>query len=273
LCSGRASLYSVYGTDRGTGTFLLISKLPSGVFAILLFGVTLAYGDGPQPPCAGEAEPAYPVLGAAPSVQTWERQAWTVPSCLGWPPASDVTLIATAARFTHTSGIEGLRQRLASVSHLAGWLYWSTTNHQWQPWILDAYALRGPSAEQRRPDFAPAEITEGQTLYTLQEDNLFGKIVFQVRIQRLATDRLVFLSENSSPARLLAIPVFGPGEMQSAVFLEQESKGVWRYYSIGRLGKPASLLPGQQSSLINRAVASYRYLAGIPADLEPPAAR
>jgi hypothetical protein len=156
---------------------------------------------------------------------------------------------------------------------LAGWPYWSTTSERWQPLIVDAYALRGPSPEQRRPDFSAAEIAGGKLLYVFQEDNLLGKIVYQYRVQQVSADRLTFTSENISPVRFLSIPVFGPGELQSVVFLERESKGVWRYYSLARVGKQASLLGGQQASLINRAVAGYRYLAGIASDLEPPAAR
>jgi len=39
-----------------------------------------------------------------------------------------------------------------------------------------------------------------------------------------------------------------------------------------RTGKNASLLTaGYEASSINRAVAFYRYLAGIPTDKEPPA--
>ena len=33
------------------------------------------------------------------------------------------------------------------------------------------------------------------------------------------------------------------------------------------------LVGGRQASLINRAVALYRYLAGMPGNVEPPAAR
>jgi hypothetical protein len=62
--------------------------------------------------------------------------------------------------------------------------------------------------------------------------------------------------------------------MQSIYFLDRESDGVWRYYSIARTGRNASrLAAGHAASSINRAVAFYRALAGIPTDQEPPAAR
>jgi hypothetical protein len=57
-------------------------------------------------------------------------------------------------------------------------------------------------------------------------------------------------------------------------FLDRESDNVWRYYSIVRTGKNANaLIAGNESSCINRAVAFYRHLVGIPATQEPPGAR
>jgi hypothetical protein len=74
--------------------------------------------------------------------------------------------------------------------------------------------------------------------------------------------------------RYLFVPVFHPGEMQSIYFLDRESANTWRYYSIVRTGKNAnSLIPANEASSINRAVAFFRWLAGIPGDQEPPAAR
>jgi len=183
-------------------------------------------------------------------------------------------VVATAARFRYDAGLEGLRRRAGAVSQLAGLLYWSTTSQKWQPFIVDAYALTSPSDGQRRGDFQLEEITEGRTLYTRQEDNLFGKAVYRVRILRASGERLVFATENASAISFLSVPVFAAGELQSIVFVERESKDVWRYYGIARTGKQASLLvAGHEASLINRAAATYRFLAGIPANQEPPAAR
>jgi hypothetical protein len=87
-------------------------------------------------------------------------------------------------------------------------------------------------------------------------------------------DRLVFDSENITTMHYLLIPLFHPGDIQSIYFLERESQGIWRYYSIARTGKNANTLTaGHEASSVNRAVAFYRYLVGIPTDMEPPAAR
>ena len=95
-----------------------------------------------------------------------------------------------------------------------------------------------------------------------------------MHIAEASADRLVFDVENVSIMRYLFVTLFHPGEMQSIYFLDRESANVWRYYSIARTGRNASrLAAGHQSSSINRAVAFYRSLAGIPTDQEPPAAR
>ena len=67
--------------------------------------------------------------------------------------------------------------------------------------------------------------------------------------------------------RYFFIPILHPGELQSMYFLDRESDNVWRYYSIVRTGKNANrLIAGNESSSVNRAVAFYRYLVGIPTD-------
>jgi hypothetical protein len=63
-------------------------------------------------------------------------------------------------------------------------------------------------------------------------------------------------------------------QLQSMYFLDRESDSVWRYYSIVRTGKNANgLIAGNESSSINRAVAFYRHIVGIPTTQEPPGAR
>jgi len=95
-----------------------------------------------------------------------------------------------------------------------------------------------------------------------------------MHIAKASVDRLVVDVENVSTIRYLLITLFHPGEIQSAYFLDRESQDVWRYYSIVRTGTNANrLFAGNESSAVNRAVAFYRYLVGIPTDQEPPAAR
>ena len=111
-------------------------------------------------------------------------------------------------------------------------------------------------------------------LYFEQVDNLSGKAIYRMHIAEASADRLVFDVENVSTVRYLLLTLLHPGEMQSIYFLDRESADVWRYYSMVRAGQNANrLIAGNESSAVNRAVAFYRHMVGIPADQEPPAAR
>ncbi|HEV2349177.1 MAG TPA: DUF6675 family protein [Terriglobia bacterium] len=184
------------------------------------------------------------------------------------------TLVTTSARFRNASEAEGLLRHIGAISELAGMRYWSTSQKQWQTLIVDAYALTGPQSGQRRGDFSPDEMKEGQVLYYEQVDNRTGKEVYRMIIAGVSADRLVIDVENVSAIHYLFITLLPPGEMQSICFLDRESENIWRFYSLVRTGKNASrLVTGNESSAVNRAAAFYRYVVGIPTDQEPPVAR
>jgi len=233
---------------------------------------------GPQPPCGKEPVPPYPGLDDSAIVKSWSKadfgRDWRPPACTGWTAVGFTTLVTTVARFRHTSEAAGLLRHIGAISELVGMRYWSTTHQQWQTLIVDAYAVTGSPPSQRRKDFTPEEMTEGKMLYYEQADNLSGKAIYRLHIAEVSADRLVFDVENVSTVRYLLITLFHPGEMQSTYFLDRESEAVWRYYSIVRTGKNGNrLITGNESSAVNRAVAFYRYLVGIPTGQEPPAAR
>jgi hypothetical protein len=233
---------------------------------------------GPQPPCGEYPVPPYPGLDDPPIVKFWSESEfgrdWRPPACTGWTATGFATLVTTVARFRYPWGAEGLLRRVGAISQLAGVRYWSTTHQQWQTLVVDAYAATGPQSTQHRGDFTPDEMTEGKVLYFQQADNLSGKALYRMRIINSSADRLVFDVENVSVMRYFFVTLFHPAELQSIYFLDRESADVWRYYSISRSGRNASrLVAGHESSSINRSVAFYRALAGIPTDQEPPAAR
>jgi hypothetical protein len=233
---------------------------------------------GPQPPCGKEPIPPYPGLDDSAIVKPWSEVDfggdWRPPACTGWAAVGFTTLVTIVARFRHAPEVEGLLRHIGAISELAGMRYWSTTHKQWQTLIVDAHALTGLQPGQRREDFAPDEMQEGKVLYFEQADNLSGKAIYRMHIAEASADRLVFDVENVSTMRYLFIPILNPGEMQSVYFLDREADNVWRYYSIMRTGKNANrLITGNESSSVNRAVAFYRYLVGIPTGQEPPAAR
>jgi hypothetical protein len=247
------------------------------LLAVLLFGEATNQGDsGPVPPCGSTVMPPYSDINTAPTVKVWNRSDlpsnWIPPACTGWITPGFTTLVVTAARFHHGSGVESLLRRIGAISELAGVRYWSITHKRWQTLITDAYALSGPTGGQRRNDFSLDETTEDRFLYFQQTDNLSGKAICRLHLQSVSPDRLVFEIENISTMRYFLLPLFRPGEMQSIYFLERESPDIWRYYSIARTGANASRLTGgHAASSINRTIAFYRYLAAIPTDREPPA--
>jgi hypothetical protein len=114
---------------------------------------------------------------------------------------------------------------------------------------------------------------EGKILYFEQTDNLAGKAIYRLYIMQASADRIVFAIENVTVMRYLLLTLFHPAEMRSIYFLDRESDLVWRYYCMSCTGRNASrLATGHEASTINRAVAFYRFLVGIPTDQEPPAA-
>jgi len=248
-----------------------------------LFAQAIAYAQsGPQPPCGSEPVPVWPALdesaSARSTVKLWSRadfgRVWKPPACTGWTAAGFTTLVTTAARFRYAQGSEGLLRHIGAISELAGMRYWSVTHQQWQTLIPEAWALTDAQSGRRREDFTVAEMKRGTLLYFDQVDNLTGKGTYRMRVSEASADRIVFDVENVSTMRYLFLTVFHPGEMQTIYFLDRDSENVWRYYSIVRTGLNASsLVTANEASAINRAVAFYRRLAGIPTDQEPPAAR
>ena len=233
---------------------------------------------GPQPPCGKEPIPPYAGLDDLAIVKSWSKSDfgpdWKPPACTGWAEVGFTTLVTIAARFPHTSEAGGLFRHIGAISELAGMRYWSTTHKQWRTLIVDAYALTGLQSGRRREDFTFDEMKEGKVLYFEQVDNLSGKAIYRMHIVEASARRLVFDVENVSTMRSFFIPILHPGELQSMYFLDRESDNVWRYYSIVRTGKNANgLIAGNESSSVNRAVAFYRHLVGIPTAQEPPGAR
>jgi hypothetical protein len=193
---------------------------------------------------------------------------------MGWTEDGFTTLVSIAARFSSALDTEGMLRHIGAISEMTGMLYWSTTHKRWQTLIVGAYALTDSQPGHGRGDFGPEELKQGRLVYFEQADNLSGKAVYRMRIDECSAKRIVFDVENVSTLRYHFIPIVRPGEMQSVYFLERESDEEWRYYSMVRTGKETSrLVAGNEASAVNRAVAYYRHIVGIPGGQEPPAAR
>jgi hypothetical protein len=251
-------------------------------FAVMLLCLARVFSQtGPAPPCGPpgtEPFPSYPSVDNPASVKSWSESEtgrdWRPAPCSGWTANGFTSLITVVARFRYAGETATLVRRIGAISETAGIRYWSTTHQQWRTLITEASALSGWPQSQPRRDFTDDEIKQGADLYFQQTDNISGQAVYRMHFAEISPDRVVFGVENASAIRFFRITTFPPGELQSVYFLDRESKDVWRYYGMVRSGRHASwLAAGHQSSTINRAVALYRHLAGIPTDRDPPAAR
>ena len=73
--------------------------------------------------------------------------------------------------------------------------------------------------------------------------------------------------------RLWGITLYATDGLHTLYFMNEQSAGVWAFYSITRVLPNTFLGAGHDKSYINRAIALYRHIVGLPTDAEPPAAR
>ena len=180
-----------------------------------------------------------------------------------------------AGSFRYDGEIDGLLARIGAISSKKGVRYWSTTEKNWQMLVTDAFALSGPDAALRRADFKPAELTKGQSHSLCAERQPQRR---QLRLPRARARRRprarVIESENLTPIKKMMVTLYRPGDLQTLYVIERRAPGQWNFYSLTRTRMASSMLPtGSEASYINRSVAFYRHVAGIPTDQEPPAAR
>jgi hypothetical protein len=236
-------------------------------------GALVQAADGPRPPCGVTPEPSYAPLGEAPAIQSWHASDWTAPACTGWASSRPTLLVALAGSFRYSGGAADLLAAFGRVSTLRGIRYWSVGDRGWRTLVTGAAALDGPGTRRRRSDFAPAEMVRGADLYFAQEDSRSsGEVVYRMRVLENGPDRVAVTAENATSVRLLLVPLFAPGDLRCTSYLERLSPGVWGYYGLWGI-RAVALTSGHEVSLVNRALAFYRHVAGIPTDQEPPAAR
>ena len=233
----------------------------------------------PQPPCGKATTLTYPPPAAAPTITIWhqvdlEKSHWQPPSCTGWSPSSHSKLvIALAGSFRSEGSIDRVLARMGAISALRNIQYWSTTDKKWRPIAFDASALASWKKNSRRPDFSAADLVRNADLYYWENDSRSGEIVYRLRVYEMDPDRAVIVTENITAVRKLFFTVFNPGSLQSTIFIQRVSPGLFGIYILSRTDESASIFAaGHEDSYVNRAAALFRYLAGIRTDQEPPAA-
>ena len=231
----------------------------------------------PQPPCGTQPYPILPSADAAPNTGLWTGaevgRTWVPPPCTGWQAGATTFLIAVSGHFSSAIGTTGMFAHIGMISGLPAIRYWSVTDKKWNPLFIRATALGGPDAKSTRPDFVPAEFRAGSDLYFLSVDNRMGSdLVTRLHTTVAGPERIVVDTTNVSPFRWLGITIVPAGGMQTIYFLDRQMDGTWGFYSLTRIQNASVLLSGLVSgpSYLNRAVAMYRYFAGIPTDRDPP---
>jgi len=249
--------------------------------AVLLAGWIMssaALADIPQPPCQTPPLPPYAAVGAPASVRTWTAATlpdpWVPPDCLRWKTRGFATIVAIAGRIGGITEPGQILQRLVSTAGLRAVLYWSFSRKTWRTLFAAVDTLAGPDKNLKRGNLALDEIRTGRDYFMWQKENSIASgMVLRSRFEHLSSGRIVFEQVNLTVSSILMLKVLAPGEYETAYFLDHEASDVWRYYSLTRFGAAERpLSEAALASVINRSVAIYRYLAGIPTDREPPAA-
>ncbi len=231
----------------------------------------------PVPPCAGG--PAAPATrgGTDPVVTVWHAPAlpenWQLAGCSGLELSSNAVLIEVAGHFRHDGDALSLLARLGKVSAQTGMIYWDVDQAGWRPLLLEATALAGPDPESRRADFTPAEMRPGAHLFMLYDDDEKpGPTVFETEVREAGPDGFVTVMRNVSAMTLMGFSIADPGGISSMLSVKQVAPGEFDYYALTAVAlSSVAAAMTSDADHINRAVASYRFLAGIPGDRDPPA--
>ena len=236
-------------------------------------------GEKPRPPCGAEPFPAYPALDAPAVIVLWteaELRGWSPPACTAWPTASATLVVALAGRFSNAGSADAILARIGAISSLREVRYWSITDKQWNPLFTRASALGGPDPKKPRGNFSATEMRTGRDVYFLSVDNRSGdNAISRLRIREATDEHVVIETSNVTPLRWMFLSFAAPGDIQTWYFLDHEVAGSWRFYSVTRVLYGSSFFARfvQGESYVNRAVAMYRHLAGIPTDRDPPPGR
>jgi hypothetical protein len=250
------------------------------LFTLLFCGSVFSEPAGPS--CAGDAFPGFASAGANPLVNLVQGKAsknWQPPDCIPWVKKPARFLVSTGGRFSHSGDTNTLLSRFANASAMTDIRYWSVTRQAWKPLFTAAYAVETDTdtetdTEIKREDFSIDELTTGSIVYLRQKEAyLPAALVMEMRVLERTPGRLVITMANTAPVRWMMTRVIDSGDYEFYYLLEREDASTWRFYNVSRLvggGLAMTFLPDE--SLINRAAAIFRYIAGYTTDTEPPLA-
>jgi hypothetical protein len=257
------------------------------VFLSLMFAAGRAEA-APRSSCGAVWPRDYPSPGSPPVAQVWHAVTGVpggglpaqTPACPGLRAQGVTLLVAVQASFRHRGGGADLLPAFLHVSAFPGIRYWSVSGRQWQPLVTSATALTGEDPAGKdfgrpRADFTAAEAVVGKGLFVSQRDgHSSGAAVYRMTVLKAGADELVVGMENVNSIKFLLFPLFRPGDIQVVYAFRRLSPGVWGYRNLCGIREAGMAAGGDHTaSYVNRAVAMYRHIAGIPTDQEPPLMR
>ncbi len=234
--------------------------------------------DGPIAPCDPSVAATLPAFADPPNARNWHpgdlAPNWSAPVCMSWAAEHWSVLTAFAGSFKFDGTADDLLLRFGAFSTWRGIQYWSVTDKRWDTLIADAAALEGSNPGNRRVDFSLAELKSGAPLYLVQQDNRSSDaVVYRMNVDATGPDRIVITVENISPVSVFIFTMFDAGDLKSTYVFERLSPSLWGYYSLSGAREGLAFIGNHDGSYLNRALAIYRHLAGLPGNLEPPLAR
>lgn len=224
---------------------------------------------GPVAPCERDGPAPYPAFAELPNARAWSTADIASDSrpgiCIAWASRRFTVLAALAGEFRFDGGVDDLLARFGAQSAWRGIKYWSAADSRWGILITDAAALDSVNHQRRRADFTPAELKSGGDHYFLQTDNRSsGAIIYRMKVMAIEADRLVVSIENVSDVSLFVFTLFDPGDLQSTYIFVKLAPGKWGYYNLSGAREGAAVIGDHEASYLNRAMAIYRHLIGVP---------
>jgi hypothetical protein len=247
------------------------------VAAAVACGVAMGSERPGEPAClGGGVAPRFAPLNAPPIAQAAGVSDGAAPpagaSCFE-KTDSAATWITVASLVQSSSGQNTFIERFGSISTLLTVQYWSTTDHKWRPLVSSASAIVSANSVVPRADYSLAELVTGQDRYYSMTDTRSGRaVIYRMRFWQSPLTELVVEVTNVDAIKQWGITLYAPGGVDALYVLKKQSADLWAYYSITRLLPHSFLAEGHDKSYINRAVALYRHIVGIPTDAEPPSA-
>ena len=246
--------------------------------AVAAVALTIVSADARNPPCqigaaTGNAvdpdQPPAVLVLSGPALSEFAASQ----RCDGAVPDSAKLAVLTRGRFRFAGSLDDLLDRVGAISTLPQVRYWSTTDKRWQHLVDAAVPLASPTVV-RRGDFPAAELRRGGTFYYQQQDNRArGPVVYSLQVTVEGAHAAIVDSENITAVRYFMITLFPPHAMHTRMVLQRISTDLWELRLTQWFGPETSRFAlGHDASFVNRAVAQFRHIAGIPTDQEPPVA-